>query len=394
MKKVHRLCLLVPCHTSFGRAVVAGVIEYCQEQGNWEHHVVVDSDMSQSLMDVAVSEWKASGIIADLWGPNALRAVQGYGLPAVEVSGTWDTMNPVRVQCDNRAVGQLVAKHLLEAGLKHFAYHGLPTAHYSQERHAAFVAELARAHMRCDNYDAKCEPPGVEHIVSERAAIGAWLKAMPRPVGLMCGNDFRAQEVIFACQQAGLRIPEDVALVGVGNDSFVCQITATPISSVDIAPGRIGYMAASVMDNMLRGRKPLRKPVLIPPAGLIVRQSSDVLRTDNENVAAAIRFIREHAHESIQVDDILRKVPISRRAMEKNFQALLGRSPREQIFHVHIELARKLLVETSLSLEAVAERSGFKGVTTLSPLFLRAVGMRPGEYRRRFRCGINAEELH
>ncbi len=393
MKKSRRLAILATWQTSFGHGVVNGALAYCRAHGHWEQFVEHDySRLGLFKLGQIIAKWNADALLAEIWNLDQLHAMEQYQIPIVDVSGTWDSPRIYRVQTDDRAVGRMVAKHLRECGLKHFAYYGLPSILYSQLRQAGFVAELKTTGFDCavrnHTHRGKIGP-----LVANRKALGKWLAHLERPLGLMCCNDFHAREAIFACQEAGLRIPEDVALVGVGSDDLTCELVGTPISSVDLAPAKLGYEATAVLDRILSGKKPPRRPLLIPPGELRVRQSSDILTVSNPLVAAAIRFIQQHAHQPLLVDDVLREVPISRRALEMNFKALLGRSPQQQVFHAHLDLAKKLLTTTDLPVSTVAERSGFSSASVMSLIFLRATKLRPGQYRRQFRPSTGADSL-
>jgi len=313
-------------------------------------------------------------------------ALESLRIPVVDVSGTFESPTIPRVQPDDQAVGRLVAKHFLERGLKHFAFYGLGSVAYSKHRQAGYIDELQRAGFPCSVFN-HAPRYTVKAVVANREFLARWLGAMEKPVGLMCCNDFRAGEVAFACQENEIHVPQDMALVGVSNDDMTCELATVPISSVDLAPARIGYIAASVVHGILRGVRPPKAPILIEPAGLVARESSDILATRNENVASAIRFIQQHAHEAIEVEDVLREVPISRRALEINCKAMLGRTPREQITQVHLELAKTILSESDLPLTVIADRSGFSSASALSLVFAKQIGMRPGEYRKRHRHG-------
>ncbi len=392
MTRTKRLAVFVVCHTAFGQGVVRGVMRYCKTHGSWEIEVEPEhtpATLARVLEAVEHSDF--DGIISEIWYSNQLRALQAVGIPSVEVSGSWDTMNPVRVQSDNEAVGRLAARHLMERGLRNFAYFAVtfraqPVLHVRQRRQA-FVSELRRHGHDCDVFMPTLSLRYVAGASTEQGPLIRWLTSLPKPVGLLCPTDFQVKQVILAARQGNIRIPEEVALVGVGNDEFTCEICSVPISSVDLAPLRTGYVAASVIDRMCHGRTPPKRPVLVEPAGVIVRQSSDILTAENPCVTGALRFIQLHAQSPIEVRDVLKEIPISRRALEHNFKALLGRTPSQHIFHVRVEMAKRMLVETGLPLAVVAERCGFTSASIFSAIFRRSMGLRPGEYRRQYRVG-------
>jgi LacI family transcriptional regulator len=388
MGKQRRMAILVACQTSFGRGVFTGISRYCKEHPGWQIFATLDN--SVTAMNRALSERQADGVIAEIREPAQLRLIRKYEVPAVDVSGEWDTTSPFRVQANDEGVGKVAAKHLLERGFKHFAYYysyrSGSRAVCFEQRKKGFMAELQKAGFTCNVNVAELGLPwhqcSLKEMLSEQEALERWLAKLPRPVGLMCADDHRAERAAIACGAKRINIPEGVAIVGVGNDDLACQLCETPLSSVEIAPQKIGYAAARVLDHAVRTRKMPSKPILIDPMYVVVRQSSNIFASDNKVLVAALAYIQEHTHEPIRVDDILRHVPICRRTLENYFRLHVGRSPSEQICRAHIERAKKLLAETALPLANVAESSGFTSASALSEVFLREMNLRPGEYRR------------
>ena len=188
--------------------------------------------------------------------------------------------------------------------------------------------------------------------------------------------------MLDACRSAGLAVPSDVAVIGVDNDALLCDLASPPLTSVIPNAHRAGYEAAALLEKLMAGRKVPATAHLIPPLGVAARQSTDVLAVDDRDVARAVQFIREHACEGINVSDLLRTVPLSRRVLEQRFQKLLGRTPREEILHVRLARVRQLLGETDLPLYLIAERTGFEHVEYLSVVFKRETGQTPSEYRQ------------
>jgi LacI family transcriptional regulator, galactose operon repressor len=180
-------------------------------------------------------------------------------------------------------------------------------------------------------------------------------------------------------------MPEQVALAGVDNDDLFCELARPPLSSVAIPAERIGYEAAALLDRLLAGARPPRQPLLLPPVRLVARQSSDVVALDDPNVAAALRVIRTNAHVALRVADIVRKVPISRRALERRFRQALHRGLGDEIRRVHVDRAKDLLAATDLPVAMVAERSGFCGSGHLCVVFRQDTGQTPTAYRRQVR---------
>jgi LacI family transcriptional regulator len=218
-------------------------------------------------------------------------------------------------------------------------------------------------------------------VAAEENDLARWLRGLPKPVGIMASYDIRGQQVLAACRGAGLAVPDEVAVIGVDNDALLCELASPPLSSVIPNAHRAGYEAAALLDQQMAGKRVAATAHLIAPLGIAARQSTDVLAVDDREVARAVQFIREHACEGINVADVLRAVPLSRRVLEQRFQNLLGRTPREEILQVRLSRVKQLLGETDLPLYLVAERTGFEHVEYLSVVFKRETGRTPSRWR-------------
>jgi LacI family transcriptional regulator len=213
--------------------------------------------------------------------------------------------------------------------------------------------------------------------------IGQWLLALPRPVGVMACYDIRARHVLDACRRVGLAVPDQVAVIGVDNDEFLCDLSDPPLSSVAPDTRRTGYEAAALLDRLMSGRERRRgQAIFVEPLGVVARRSTDVLALGDADVSAAVRFIREHACDGIAVKDLLAEVPLSRRVLEDRFRKLLGRTPHDEIARVRFERVRQLLRETRLPLAEIARRSGFRNAEYLATAFRRQLGTSPNAYRK------------
>jgi len=211
------------------------------------------------------------------------------------------------------------------------------------------------------------------------------LSSLPRPVGVLAWDSGGGRWVAEACIEVGLQVPDQVGIVSGYNDELICEITTPPLSCVDHCPERIGRAAAALLDRLMRGESAPAAPILIPLAGVIVRRSTDATVFDDPVVAHAVQYIRTHSHEPIGIDDLLRVVPCSRRALEQRFALVLGRSPAAEIRRVHLEFAMELLARTDLPIDWVAAASGFNYTEVMRRVFRRAVGLTPGMYRGQFR---------
>jgi LacI family transcriptional regulator len=282
------------------------------------------------------------------------------------------------VETDDAAIAGAAFDHLRGQGLSHFGYAGDDRFNWSRWRQDHFVRAAAAAGFDC----AVCPAVDRERWGQQRAGTAEWLAGLPRPVGVLACYDPRAREVLDACQAAGLRVPDDVAVLGVDNDELLCDLADPPLTSVVPNAARTGAEAAALLDRLMAGEPVPPTAHLISPTGVVTRQSTDVLAVDDPDVAAAVRFIRANACRGIGVADVLRAVAVSRRVLEVRFAKLLGRTPHEEIVRLQICRAKEILARTALPLAAVADRVGFAHPEYLSVAFKKATGLTPGAYRR------------
>ncbi|HXG47249.1 MAG TPA: substrate-binding domain-containing protein, partial [Methylomirabilota bacterium] len=216
---------------------------------------------------------------------------------------------------------------------------------------------------------------------AEVKSIGAWLSALPKPVGVFACYDFRGRQVLDACRRIKVAVPEEVAVIGVDDDEMLCSLSDPPMSSVIPNTHRTGYEAAALLERLMNGEPMRAEAHFIPPLGVRTRRSTDVLAIEDTNLSRAVRFIREHACEGISMKHVLRAVPQSRRVLENRFKNLLGRTPHEEILRIQLDRVKMLLSDTDLPLVQIAEQAGFAHVEYLSTVFKKKVGMPPSRFR-------------
>jgi LacI family transcriptional regulator len=270
----------------------------------------------------------------------------------------------------------------MERGFRHFAFCGFAGQQWARERRQGFVATLKQAGLSCEVYESTWTGPRARPWEQEQTEISRWLQALPKPVGVMACNDIRGQYVLDACERVNLAVPEEIAVIGVDNDEVLCEICDPPLSSVVPNPERIGYEAAALLDRLMAGGKPAQQEWRIEPLGVVTRHSTDVLAIDDRHVAAAVRYIREHACEGARVRDLLAQVPLARTILERRFRKYLGHSPQAEIRTVQLKRVKQLLIETDLPLARIAEMAGFEHPEYMSFVFKRETGQTPGGYRR------------
>jgi LacI family transcriptional regulator len=219
----------------------------------------------------------------------------------------------------------------------------------------------------------------------EQERLARWVTQLRKPVGIMASNDDRGHQVLDACRRAGMNVPHEVAVVGVDNDSNLCNLCTPPLSSIDTNASVVGYEAAALLMRLMRGDKPPKEPVLVgTPRGLVRRQSSDMLAIEDGELAKALQFIRDHACEGIQVSDVLAQTKHSPSTLERRVKAHFGRSLKTEITRVRLDSAKLLLQETNLKVSQIASRTGFNEAKYFCEVFRNVEGMTPTMFRKKF----------
>ena len=306
MAKSRRVAVLIETSRAYGRGLLRGVARYNHEHGQWA--VYFTPHGLDEPPPAWLRNWKGDGILARIANRRMADAILKTGLPAVELRGALSGLGLPFIGVDNRIVAQLALRHLVECGLRQFGFCGLRRGEYERmdERCDHFVELTQAAGYPCDVFKAtplRRRGPGD----IDRKGLAKWVKGLPKPVGIMVCNDDRGLELLDACRHARVPVPEQAAVISVDNDEYLCGFSIPPLSSVDVAPHGIGYEAASLLDRMMAGRAATQQARVIPPGGVVVRQSTDVLATDDATVAQAIEFIQKHACDRIKIADVVER---------------------------------------------------------------------------------------
>jgi LacI family transcriptional regulator len=284
----------------------------------------------------------------------------------------------------NKAVSALAFDHLLDCGLRNFGFFGSPARQYryDDERRDEFQRTVEEAGFTCHVYADSTNP--VEscdwHVQQQR--LGDWVSQLPKPVGILSCHDEQGQELLDACRARSIVVPDEVAVLGVDNDPYFCNLSIPPLSSIDLNTQKIGYDAAAMLDRMMNQSLTSYPSTVLPPRYVVTRQSTDLLAVDDDDILTAIRFIRGNACAGITIDDVLKQVAVSRSTLNRRFKEVFGRSPKTEIVRTQLEHARKLLIETDLSVASIAARCGFSEAKYFYDVFHRRVGTTPREFRQ------------
>jgi LacI family transcriptional regulator len=389
MRVRRSVALLVETSNAYGRGLMDGIIAYQREHDLWS--IYLGEQERGARPPAWLRNWKGDGIIARIETDAIAAVVRRMKLPTVDVSAARKVRNIPWVETDDREIGRLAARHLVDRGFRVLAFCGEPHFNWSKWREQHFIAYAQDAGCEHHMFAGVSASEKDFSWTRERRRLKSWLQALPKPVGIMACYDFKGQQLLDLCREMDVAVPEQVAVIGVDNDARLCRLCTPPLSSVIPDTHRAGYEAAQLLDRMMRGEKVGVDEMLIPPLGIAERQSSDVYAIDDADIAAALRYIREHACEGITVAEVLQAVPLSRRMLEHRFLKLVRRTPHAEITRIRMERASRLLRETDLSLAEIASRAGFADANYLSVAFKKQTGASPRAYRAEMRSGIGRQ---
>lgn len=375
---------------TFGRSIIRGIVRYAHEHGDWifcrRPPFYLDSGAQEPDAD-KVRQMGVDGLIVREQRSRQLtQKLLSMDIPAVVSPYTEPFEGAVNILTDDEAVGKTAAEHFINRGFQNFAYCGFgPNYYWSRGRAAGFAKRVEEAGFRTHLYDSECpEARDRGTWEGEKELLIEWLKELPKPVGLMACNDDRCQYVLEACMIGGLHVPEEIAVIGLGNDDLICDLATPPLSSVALGAQKAGYEAAGVLATMMRGKNvsPGRS-ITVRPTHVVTRQSTDVFAIEDAAVAAALHFIHQRAgHEPIQVDDVLSVVSLSRRSLYERFARVLGRSVHSEIKRVRVERFASLLATTNIPVTRIAAELGYADIKNISRYFKQEKGITPSEYRK------------
>ena len=338
-----RVALMVETSSAYGRRILRGVRRYVHTHQSWS--IFLEQRSLLTRMPRWLDEWAGDGIISRSTTEHLAEAVARSRVPMVDLTDRFGPFGQPQVWSDDAAIARLGLDHLRERGFKRFAFCGFAGESWSRRRLDAFVAAAGDG---CPAYESPWVGDDAVPWEVDQRRIAAWLAELPRPVGIMACNDLRGQYVLEACRGLGLAVPEEVAVVGVDDEEEVCDLCEPPLSSIVPNAELVGYKAAEILDGLMAGRPAEADRLDVPPLGVTTRQSTDILAIDDPDVAAAVRFIREHACNGIVVDDVLVHVPVSRSILERRFRQALACSPQGLIRRMQLKRVKQLLVDTEL----------------------------------------------
>lgn len=374
-----RVFVNVETVSHFGRDIVEGIIQFALEH-EWE----IDFEY-RTLAEPLPSwfkHWSGDGIISRSGSRKIVQDLARKKCPRVELVGT-DANDEPEVSADREEIARMIFSHFFERGFRHYAVFSFNDCWWSLLEKKCYIDLLQKHDIEVHTFKVRGDRRAILPKWSEndRARLKDWLLSLPKPVALYVVTDAQAVPVLQTCRSAGIAVPDDIAVVSVENDDWLCNITNPPLSSVDQNGRRIGYLAAKLMADRMEGKCLERQRISVSPLFIKTRQSSDCIAIDDRDFADIIKYIRESATSGLTVQEVVDYSNLSHATLRRLFHKWLGRTIEQEIRHLRIEKARQLLHETECSIATVAKKSGFNSSEYFCFVFRQTVGMTPHEFR-------------
>lgn len=375
----HEVAIVIEASASFSRGMLQGVSRWMDQHEGWM--ITIDDRERGGPVPGWLLRWNGHGLISGLEESFLPRPWRAGRRAVVHVRGSMPDSPLPGVYPDDEAAVRLGVSHLAERGLRHLAFVPGTTA---AGKGLCDAVELHAASLGCTI--EVFEPRRVlirrgRNDEENRDAITGWLASLPKPVGVIAASDVGAVRIIEACRHVGLMVPDDVAVVGIGADEALCGLATPGLTSITHDRPRIGHEAARMLDAAMRAGRPPSAVVFVPPAGIVVRGSSDVMAVEDADLRRALRIIRAKGCTDVSAVDVAMEVGVPRRLLDRKFQRLLGRTIHDELQRTKVAEAKRLLVETDLKLLVISVRSGFAHAPQLCNVFKTVVGMSPMQFR-------------
>ena len=386
MSRVPKVILLIEKSRSFGRGLLHGIVQYSNFHGPWLFYMEPETNTKSRKNPYEwIKELEADGVIGYTWDTNLVKAVLDSGYPAMLRGLEKPTQKAYCIVTDQVAIARTAVEYFLELGFRRFAYCGFDDMIWSQQRGENFRRIVSESGFKTYLY----KQPKTKRLRSpdkEQVIISKWLMSLPKPIAVLAGNDDRSQDILAACKIADIKVPSEVAILGVDNDELICGLSYPQLSSIALSTQRAGYEAAQVLGKLMGSQKveENEQEITVSPLHVLTRQSTDILAIEDKQVAEAENFIRNHSNQVIQVGDVAEAASLSRRALEQRFKKVLAHSVHEEIKRSRVNQMAKMLTGTNLSISQIAWSLGFPYTNNISRYFKQQKGISPMEYRKKY----------
>lgn len=378
-----RLVIMTDFTESFGYNLLRGILEYSRDTSPWAVKRMPPSYKSAHGMKAVIEcarQWEADAIIGRFESEDDIRLFRESGIVAVAQDFKTKFTEIPNITSDYIRTGRMAADFFLNKGFRNFGFYGYRNVCWSEERCEGFCARLQEKGILPQIHT-------IGHLedfwMYGPENLNEWLRNLPKPAAVFACDDTQASNLIETCRMTGIKVPEEIAVLGTDNDETTCGLTSPTLSSINLNVRKGGYEAAALIDRMVRERIFEAEDIRIEATSVVERMSTAIYPSDNPYIVKILKYISENISSRITIDDLLCQVPMSRRLLEIRFRQDTGQSIHQYITSMRINMFASKLLSSDEPVSDVASRLGFHDVKNLSRVFRQAKGCSPVEYRKR-----------
>ena len=382
-----KIILLTDFGEEYGMSLLKGVTKYAQKHGPWAFCRMPPYYRETKGLEGILRwawEWKANGIVGQFYNNSEPQKLMGAGIAVVAQDFKERHTTIPNITGNYFETGKMGAEYFLKKGFENFAFYGFKNIVWSRERGLGFEERVKKDGYFVHYFEQKTRTKTRELWYYKPSALSQWLVSLPKPIALMTCDDNQGIHVTEACRLANLKIPEDVAVLGVDNDEILCNLSDPPLSSISLDTVKGGYEAGRLLHTMIESSNEDFYDIVVEPTQVVTRNSTDIYATKDEYIGMALKFIHNNMDKNLKVQDVLQQVPLSRRSLEKRFHIVTGYPVYEYIFNLRIEKFTNKLLETDLSIFEIAVDLGLNDSKNIARQFRQVKGCTPVEYRKKY----------
>ena len=382
-----KIILLSDFEEGYGKDLLRGIAQYSKDHGPWTFCRMPNA-YSEKLGRKGIlkwaQEWEANGIIGRFHDDDDVKLFTDANIPVIAQDFKERLHTVPNLTSSYIDTGARGADYFLKKGFTNFAFYGFKDIVWSRERAMGFEQQIGQAGYSVHHFEPK-DAKSQDLWYYKPSELTNWLKSIPKPLALMACDDNQGYHVTEAARHAGLRIPDEVSILGVDNDEMICELSDPPLSSIELDTRKGGYEAARLMDQMIHSKKAQQwNDIVVNSTQVVTRLSTDVFASKDAYIVTALKFIHQNLDKNLRVEQILREVPLSRRSLEKRFVQTTGYPVYEYIYKQRIEKFTKKLLETEMSIFEIAIDLGLSDSKNIARQFKQIKGVTPMEYRKKF----------
>jgi LacI family transcriptional regulator len=380
-----KIILLSDFSEEYNKNLLRGITRYSKDHGPWTFCKMPTYYRETIGIDGILKwakDWEADGIIGQFYNDEEVEKFTRANIPVIAQDFKERFTSIPNITGDYQATGRMGADYFLKKGFKHFAFYGFSSIVWSRERAEGFEERIHEAGFDVHYYEHK-DARSIDLWYYKPSALSDWLLSLPKPIALMTCDDNQGHHVTEAARHAGIRIPDEVAVLGVDNDEMVCDLSDPPLSSIELDSEKSGYEAARLMEQMIEEKRCNAPDIIVKPTQVVTRHSTDIFASKDKYIVSALKYIHGNLDKNLKVDQVLKEVPLSRRSLEKRFIMTTGYPVYEYIYNQRIEKFTQKLLETDMTIFEIALDLGLSDSKNIARQFKQIKGLTPMEYRKK-----------